>query len=195
MSHSSRDPRGGSSEPQLVSYVRLSSDGSFTFRCTFDCKIGCCGDERCTGIKIPLLAANAPVPPGAMVQSVPQSAQSASQSSLTNNTHSPASVAVIPPRAPAKPTLEINQCLPRDTSPLDPSSPSTRQYMKGKLQLLSNHQYSLLLASEVEEFAQWHAINEKQQVRGRDMSRRSTVRKYKGNFLYGFQILSLLLYI
>ena len=92
---------------------------------------------RDTGdFKIPLLIAAAPVPPGAMIQTVPQSTQSASLSSLTNNTHSPASVAVIPPRAPTTPTLEINQCLPRTASPLDPSSPSTRQYMKGNLIIL-----------------------------------------------------------
>lgn len=128
MSHnSSRDPRGGSPEPQLVSYVRVSSDGRFTFQCTYECKIGCIGDDRCTGIKIPIMSAGTSVPPGA---SIPP-AQSASISSLTNNTYSPSAVAVIPPTTPAEPVLEVNQLLLRTSSPLDPSSPTTKQYMKG----------------------------------------------------------------
>ena len=182
MSHSSsRDPRGESSKPQLVSYVRVSTDGSYTYQCTFDCKIGCCGDERCTGIRIPIMSAGSSLPPAA---SLPP-AHSASISSLTNNSYSPSAVAVIPPNTPAKPELEINQLLMRTSEPLDPSSPSTKKYMKGTTFI----QFFILniiyfLESEVEEFAQWHAINETQKSRGRDMVRRSTVQKYKGTFWF-----------
>lgn len=39
----------------------------------------------------------------------------------------------------------------------------------------------------MQEFAQWRAINEKQRGRSRDLARRSTIQKYKGNWQYYFK--------
>ena len=41
-----------------------------------------------------------------------------------------------------------------------------------------------LLDSEVSEFAQWQALNERQKTRERDIARREKVLKYKGIFVY-----------
>lgn len=174
MSHHSENPGGMSDQPQLVPYVRLSPAGDYTYQCSYNCRIGCCGDQHCTGKKVPIMSAGVPpTPPNAFPAS-------SSISSITNNARSPSVVAVVPPSAPAKPVPEINQLLMRTSaSPLDPSSPSTQELMKG-LFLLVISTLIRLSDSEVAAFAQWRAINEKQRDRQRDLARREKVQDYKG---------------
>ena len=128
MSHHGSDPGGIEEQPQLVPYVRLSSDGTFTYQCSFECRYSCVGDQKCTGKKVPIMSAGPPpTPPKAIPVSASASIPAASQSA-----RSPATVAVVTPRTPVKPIPEINQVLMRTgNSPLDQSSPSTQELMKG----------------------------------------------------------------
>ena len=211
MSSHSHDPGGMSSGPRLVPYMRVSLDQNFAYQCSFNCTIGCVGDDRCTGVKIPLMAAGS-VPMAPPVGFPRQSPFPA----VASPTHSSSAVAVVPPNVPdqpgsssstkfshisnsandvatervktpvAPPVLEVNQLLLKTSKPLDPSSPDTKQYMKGWFLIFSYSCFSRynLLDSEVSEFAQWHALNERQKTRERDIARREKVLKYKGIFIY-----------
>ena len=179
MSHSSPDP-GGKSDRRLVSYVRISADRTYTFQCAYQsCTIGCVGDSHCRGVKIPLVGPDLAIPPP---MDIPISASSSSSSSLPLPCSSNSGAPVVS-SAPSAPIPEINTLLMQTSNPapLDPSSPTTKQYMKGILHYFYYKVY-YLIESEVTEFAEWHAINENQSRRDRNSSRQRKIQRYKGIF-------------
>ena len=127
MSHQPPDPEGGS-RPQLVAFVRLSADHTYSYQCAVTCTYSCIGDDKCKGVKIPILAPGASVPP--------PFGMSHSSTSIPSSSSLPrpiTSVAVVPPIVPTQPVPEINQLLLRTSTSLDPTSPTTQQYLKGNI--------------------------------------------------------------
>ena len=187
MSNSSHDPGGIPTEPRLVPFTRLSADHTFAYQCSFDhCSFGCIGGAACRGIKIPLMSPGlAPgmlmMPPTTYAQ--PQSVSSSSPSLPVPARNVPA--AVVSTAVPPQPVPEINQLLQRSSESLDPTSPTTRQYLKGIIFSYIIIFY-FMLDSEVTAFAEWQAVNSEQKQRARDGKRRSRVQSYKGIFSYLF---------
>ena len=134
---------GGKARPRLVAFCRLSADHSFTYQCAETCTFACVGDDNCHGIKFPVMgagmvpgmlpASSANIPSSGLSSGLSSSTSIPSSSSNSRPTvvHASTSVAVVPPQVPPAPTLEINTLLARNTAPLDPSSPTTKQYMTG----------------------------------------------------------------
>ena len=133
MSHPSPDPGG---KPRLVPFVHLSADLTYTYQCAYSlCTIGCVGDDKCKGVKCPIATSGmAGAPPGSFQVSVSSSSSSFPAPVVSTPVRPPTTVAVATTQIASPPVPEINQLLVKtrpESKPLDPSSPTTKQYMKG----------------------------------------------------------------
>ena len=158
----------------FVNYVKLSSCQTFSYQCRSDCTVACTGGDECNGNKFPIVTTT-------VVAQTPDT-------SLTNEAAHNSPI----PSPPTTP--EINRVLVRTTAPLNPNSPSTKQYMSGIHQLYSYSVISFTFSihnlyfseKEVQQFAEWHALNERQAERERDLARKEKILYYQGNFTSAF---------